>query len=136
MLTKFQDRVFLKEDRWYIWDTSLGLFRPIDNFAWNGTAWVVDDIAYRRDPMEKTYCFGSPEMLANCVALSKKYESKIDNVPTASYLGLGTPVWFRDRPVNFTHSASRDMASWKRVVKGHARTCKRRSTNKFTKRTL
>lgn len=119
-----------------MWDSSLGLFRPIDNFAWNGTAWVVDDIAYRKDPMEKTYCFGSAEMLATCVALSKKYDSKVETAPVVSYLGLGSPVWFRDRPVNFTHVAQQDVASWKRLVKGRARTCRRRSTNKFTKRTL
>lgn len=119
-----------------MWDSAIGLFRPIDGFAWNGTDWVLDDIAYRRDPLEKTYCFGSAEVLATCVALSKKYESAIETAPTASYVSIGNPTWFRDRPVNFTHTAVRDVASWKRLVKGRARTCKQRSANKFTKRNL
>ena len=136
MLAKFQDRIFLKNDRWYIWDSSLGLFRPIDNFSWNGSTWVVDDVAYRKDPMEKTYCFGSAEMLLKCMQLSKKYEPILETVKTATYLDIGSPKWFRDRPVNFTHAAPQDVASWKQLVKGRARTCKRRSTNKFTKRTI
>jgi hypothetical protein len=136
MLVRFQDRVFLKEDRWYMWDSALGLFRPIDNYAWDGTTWSIDDQAYRQDPLEKSYCFGSTEMLARCVELSKLYEPRVETAPLASYISIGTPQWFRDRPVNFTHAAPRDVLSWKRLVRGRARTCKRRSTNKFTKRTL
>jgi hypothetical protein len=136
MLAKFQEHVFLHEGRWYVWDTALFMFRPIDGFAWNGFTWKLDDRAYCKDPLEKTYCFGSAEMLQTCVDLGKKYEDKIEHAPTASYLTLGNPQWFRDRPVSFTHAAPRDVASWKRLVKGRARTCKRRSSNKFTKRNL
>jgi hypothetical protein len=119
-----------------MWDSGLDLFRPVDSFAWNGTAWEVDDRAYRMDPTDKTYCFGSAEMVATCKELSKVYRHAISTAPTASYLSIGSPVWFRDRLVNFTHSAPRDVACWKRLVNGHARTCKRRSSKKFTKRTL
>jgi len=136
MLVRFQDRIFLQEERWYIWDSAIGLFRPIDGFVWNGNTWVVDDQKYRTDPLEKTYGFGSGEMLAKCIELSKKFEDTIQSAPTVSYLAIGTPQWFRDRPVNFTHSAPKDVSSWKRMIQGRARTCKRRSTNKFTKRNL
>jgi hypothetical protein len=136
MLVRFQDRIFLQEGRWYLWDSAIGLFRPIDGFAWNGNRWIIEDKLYTKDPLEKTYGFGSVEMLTKCIELSKKYESRIESVPTASYIAIGNPQWFRDRPVNFTHSASRDVSSWKRMVQGRSRTCKRRSTNKFTKRTL
>ena len=136
MLVRFQDRIFLQQGRWYLWDSAIGLFRPIDGFAWNGSGWTVDDHKYRTDPLEKTYGFGTAELLAKCIELSKIYEARIQSAPTACYLSIGTPQWFRDRPVNFTHSALRDVASWKRMTQGRARTCKRRSTNKFTKRTL
>ena len=122
--------------RWYIWDSGLGYFRPIDGYAWNGNVWIVDDLAYRTDPLEKTYCFGSAEMLVLCAELTKQYEPAIERAPTASWLSIGRPTWFRDRLVNFTHDAPRDVASWKRLVNGHARTCKRRSANKFTRRNL
>ena len=136
MLVRFHNRVFLQEGQWFLWDTSLGLFRPIDNYAWDGTKYVVDDIAYRKDPLAKTYCFGSTEMLAKCVELSKKYESKIETAPVPTFLSLGTLEWFRDRPVNFTHAAPKDAGSWKRLVNGNRRTCKRRSSKRFTKRTI
>jgi hypothetical protein len=136
MLVRFNDRVFLQEGQWFLWDTSLGLFRPIDNYAWDGTKYVVDDIAYRKDPLLKTYCFGSGRMLAKCVKLSKKYESEIDKAPVPTFLSIGTPEWFRDRPVNFTHAATKDAASWKRLVNGNRRTCKQRSSKRFTKRTI
>lgn len=135
MLVRYQDRVFLQDGRqWYLWDSALDMFRPIDGFAWNGDAWVVDDRAYCMDPLSKTYCVGS--MGAQCAELTKKYGDKVEAAPTASYISIGVPVWFRDRPVNFTHAASRDASSWKKLVNGHARTCKRRSANKFTKRNL
>ena len=136
MLVRFQERIFLQEGQWYLWDSAIGLFRPIDGFAWNGSSWITDDQKYRTDPLEKTYGFGSSETLAKCIELSKKFEDTIQSAPTASYLAIGNPQWFRDRPVNFTHSAPRDVSSWKRMTQGRARTCKRRSTNKFTKRNL
>ena len=136
MLARFQDQVFLQEGRWFVWDSSLSLFRPIDGFAWNGTAWVLDDRAYRTDPLDKAYCFGSGEMLAHCVELTKRHESAVETAPKATWLSIGNPVWFRDRLVNLTHAAPHDLISWKRLVKGHARTCKRRSSKKFTKRNL
>ena len=136
MLVRFQDRIFLQQGRWYLWDSAIGLFRPIDGFAWNGTSWSEEDQKYRPDPLEKTYGFGTAENLAKCIELSKKFEDAIQSAPTVSYLAIGTPQWFRDRPVNFTHSAPKDVSSWKRMTQGRARTCKRRSTNKFTKRTL
>jgi len=136
MLVHFQDETFLMVSRWYIWDSGLGFFRPIDGYSWNGNVWIVDDLAYRTDPLEKTYCFGSVEMLATCAELTKQYESAIECAPTASWLSIGRPTWFRDRLVNFSHDAPRDVASWKRLVNGHARTCKRRLSNKFTRRNL
>jgi hypothetical protein len=136
MLVRYQDHVFLHEGRWFVWDSSLGLFRPIDNFAWDGTAWVLDDRAYRRDPLDKAYGFGSAEMLATCMALSKKHEAAVETAPIASYISIGDPKWFRDRLVNFTHAAPHDVVSWKRMANGHARTCKRRLANRFTKRNL
>lgn len=114
----------------------MDIFRPIDTFAWDGKSWVIDDRVYRKDPLEKTYGFGTIEMLLRCVKLGETYGQKIDTAPTASYLAIGTPVWFRDRAVTFTHKAPQDVSSWKRLIKGRARTCKKRSSNKFTKRNL
>jgi hypothetical protein len=134
MLTRFNDRVFLQEGGWFVWDSSLGLFRPIDGFGWNGESYEVDDKAYRTDPLDKTFCFGSVETLAICVELTKKYESRVSTVPEAKFFAIGTPVWFRDRPVSFTPCAPQDLQSWKRLTKGNTRTCKRRSKIRFTKR--
>ena len=137
MLVRYQDRVFLQEGKhWFLWDSALSTFRPIDGFGWDGAAWVVDDRTYCKDPLSKTYCMGSKEMAAYCFELTKKYEDRVETAPTASYISIGTPMWFRDRLVNFTHAAPQDVLSWKRLVNGRARTCKRRSVNKFTKRNL
>lgn len=134
MLARFNDRIFLQDGRWFLWDSMLDLFRPIDGYAWNGTRYDLDDRAYRTDPMSKTYCFGTVEMLAHCVELTKKYKHK--TVHSVSFLTIGDPVWFRDRPVSFTPCATKDIASWKRLVNGRARTCRQRSNKRFTKRNL
>jgi len=135
MLVRYQDRVFLQDGgQWFLWESALSMFRPIDGFAWNGTAWVVDDRAYCNDPLSKTYCFGT--LSGRCAELTKMHGNRVETAPTAVYISIGSPVWFRDRLVNFTHAAPRDVPSWKKLVNGRARTCKRRSANKFTKRNL
>jgi len=139
MLVRFEDRIFLHETSWYVWDTAIGMFRPIHGFAWDGYQMVINDECYTADPMDDTYGFGSPEMYKTCMELTNTYEDKIPKAPTASFLDLGELVWFRDRPVSFTSCAPRDITSWKRLVKGRPRTCRRRNSyakNKFTKRNL
>jgi hypothetical protein len=136
MLVRFYERVFLNEGRWYVWDTAIGMFRPIDSFDWDGYQMVVNDKAYTTDPMDDTYGFGSVEMYKTCMDLTNTYEEKIPGIPTASFINAGALTWFRDRPVSFTECAPRDVPSWKRLVNGRARTCRVHVKNKFTKRNL
>ena len=139
MLVRFADQVFLHNTSWFIWDTAIGMFRPIHGFAWDGYQMIVNDACYTADPMDETYGFGSVEMYKTCMDLTNLYEDKIPSAPTASFLDLGDLVWFRDRPVSFTSCAPRDLASWKRLVNGRPRTCRHRDShakNKFTKRNL
>ena len=143
MLVRFADRIFLTNNsETFVWDTAIGMFRPIRGFAWDGYQMILNDDCYTADPMSETYGFGSPEMYKKCMDLTNAYEEKTTAptaVPTASFLEVGNPVWFRDRPVSFTPCAPKDVQSWKRLVAGRPRTCRRRPSNKknkFTKRNL
>jgi hypothetical protein len=142
MLVRFADHIFLTQNtQTFVWDTAIGMFRPIHTVGWDGYRMNINDDCYTADPMSETYGFGTPEMYKVCMNLTNMYESKVNSpsgVPTSSFLNVGEVVWFRDRPIAFTPCAPKDIQSWKRLVAGHPRTCRRRpaNKNKFTKRNL
>ena len=63
-------------------------------------------------------------------------EYRLEQLPiTVQTLESTTPEWFFDRRVSLTPCAPRDHASWKRMVKNNARTCRKAPKgSKYTRR--
>jgi hypothetical protein len=137
MLVRFQDKVFLNiGSKWFIWESSWDRYRPIDGMKWNGTQFILDDVAYCTDPSSELYGYGSQTMSDFCSALGEKYDAtkakQVDSIAIGN-----SPIWFRDRMISLTPCAPKDVASWKRMLcGGRARTCRNITRNRFTKRNL
>lgn len=122
MLYEFQDRLFLEHRRWwFVWEPAWEQFRPIESVVWNGTSFQVEDSAYCSDPTDIHYGYGSPQMRELCEMLEDKSR---DPAMKVTQLPIGTE-WFRDRFVHMTSCVTRDVSTWKRMVRGHPRTCRR-----------
>jgi hypothetical protein len=134
-LFEFQDRVYLHyKQYWFVWEPAWESFRPIDGVRWNGTTFVIDDITYCKDPLDEFYGYGTAQMKQVCSLLRPRY----DEIPKRVYsLDTGNSEWFRDRFVAITPCAPRDKDSWKRMVQGKHRTCRRAPRGKkLTRRNL
>lgn len=133
-VTEFGDHTFLEyKTYWFVWEPSWDMWRPIDGVRWTGTQFVIQDGRYCSDPLDPYYGFGSAQMKRVCELLEFK---KSDGQPIElDSPAIGETTWFRDRFVAFTECAPRDLASWKRLVKGKPRTCRRPPPGKkLTKR--
>jgi hypothetical protein len=126
------DHTFLEfKNYWFVWEPSWDKWRPIEGYRWNGTSFVVDDGLYCTDPLDPYYGFGSAPMMRICELLEPK---RTDGVPVETPV-IGETTWFRDRFVSLMPCAPTDLASWKRLVKGKPRTCRRPPPGKkLTKR--
>jgi hypothetical protein len=126
------DHTFLDyKGYWFVWEPSWDKWRPIDGYRWNGTSFVLDDGPYCTDPLDPTYGFGSAPMMRICELL----ECKRSDAVSVETPAIGETTWFRDRFVSLTPCAPTDLASWKRLVKGKPRTCRRPPPGKkLTKR--
>lgn len=132
-MIRYGDRVFLHEkSRWYVWEPSWKLYRPIDGLRWTGTELRLDDTAYITDPMDDLYGFGTERMYNTCFNLSQNF-ADVENAKAVPHLTIGTPEWFCDRPVCLTPCAPRDIESWRRM-KLHRRTMRKHMRKTFTKR--
>jgi hypothetical protein len=127
------DRVFLHEgSRWYIWESSWGMYRPIDGLKWDGTTMRLDDKAYCVDLTDPLYGYGDERMYNKCFHLTQEF-SDIETAKSVPFLSVGTPEWFRDRPVVLTPCAPRDVDSWRRMNLKR-RTVRNHPRKTFTKR--
>jgi len=116
----------------FVWEPAWEMWRPIDGIRWNGTSFVLDDGPYCTDPLDPFYGFGSAQMKRICELLESKRTSA---VPVDTPCLGEDRTWFRDRFVSLTPCAPTDLASWKRLVKGKPRTCRRPPPGKkLTKR--
>ena len=137
-VVRFHDRAYLHVgSRWFIWEPSWSLFRPIDGLAWDGSTFTLDDSAYCSDITDRQYGFGTEEMYQLCLKVSEKWADKVVDAPIVNVLSIGKHEWFFDRPLTLTPCAPRTKDSWKAL--GLARKTHRsfrvlRKT--FTKRTL
>jgi len=132
-MIRYGDRVFLHEgSRWYLWESSWKMYRPIDGLRWTGTDLKLDDRAYCTDPMDDLYGFGTHRMYNHCFNLSQSF-GDIENAKPVPFLTIGTPEWFRDRPIALTPCAPRDIESWKRMNL-RRKTVRRHARKTFTKR--
>lgn len=133
-VVEFGDFTFLNyKNFWFLWEPSWDKWRPIDGFQWNGTTFVVQDGRYCSDPLDPHYGFGSAQMMKVCELLEfKRTEGQPKEIDSPA---IGDTVWFRDRFVSLTPCAPKDLGSWKRLVRGKPRTCRRPPPGKkLTKR--
>jgi hypothetical protein len=132
MLYEFRDKRFLEYKKfWFVWEPAWEAYRPIRGVAWDGRTFQIDDASYCSDPTDPLYGYGSPQMRELCSLLSERPETPVK----VSTLPIGTE-WFRDRFVDFTPCASRDVKSWKRMVQNKPRTCRKAPRGKkLTRRT-
>lgn len=134
-MLRFQDRVFLHEgSRWYIWESSWGMYRPIDGLRWTGTELKLDDAEYCRELTDEFYGYGGEKMYNKCFHLTQEF-SEIETAKPIPFLTIGAQEWFRDRPIALTDCAPRDTPSWKRMNL-RRRTFKNRVRKTFTKRNM
>jgi hypothetical protein len=127
------DRIFLHEkSRWYIWESSWGMYRPIDGLQWDGSTMRLNDRAYCADPTDSHYGYGHERMYTRCFNLTQEY-SDIENAVDVPHLTIGPQEWFRDRPVALTPCAPRDVDSWRRMNLKR-RTVRKHPRKTFTKR--
>ena len=120
-LFEFQDKVYLEYKQWwFVWEPAWEGFRPIEGVAWDGRSFQVQDSVFCADPTSDVYGYGSDKMKELCELLHTKYNTAAVHVST---LPIGNE-WFRDRFVDFTPCAPRDLPSWKRMVRHRARTCR------------
>ena len=131
MLYEFNETLVLEyKGWWFLWEPAWDSFRPIDNIQWNGSKFVIDDKLYCSDPTDPLYGYKTSSMKQVCELLTEqRKETPVQALP------LKNPEWFFDRRVSLTACAPRDIASWKRMVKGKHRTCRKAPKgNKFTRR--
>jgi hypothetical protein len=129
-------RVFLhQESKWYLWEPSWGMYRPIDSLRWDGHTMRVDDSAYCKDPTDPMYGYGHQRIYNKCFNLTQEFPD-IESAKHVSCLTIGIPEWFRDRSIAMTPCAPRTLDSWKRLnlkrrtVRIHPRkTFTKRNTN-------
>jgi hypothetical protein len=134
MLYEFRDKIFLEYKKfWFVWEPAWEAFRPFQTIAWDGYSFHIDDDAYCSDPTSELYGYESPQMKELCGLLhSKSNETpiKVSTLPNGR-------EWFRDRFVNITECAPRDIQSWKRMVQNKPRTCRKAPRGKkLTRRML
>jgi len=129
------DRTFLQHgSRWFLREPAWETFRPITEVTWDGGAFQVNDHIYTQDPLDELYGFGCAEEKALCDRLEAQY-GRVKPVPVTTLPTGGE--WFRDRRILLTPCAPRDVASWKRMCRERARTCRHAPRGKtFTRRTL
>jgi hypothetical protein len=129
---EFQGRKYYRYKKyWFVWEPAWDSFRPIDGVVWNGTSYVIDDSSYCQDPMSEYYGYGSPQMKQVCELLNPTEFKRVYGIDT------GNGEWFRDRFVPMTHYAPRDKQSWKRMIQGKHRTCRKAPRGKkLTRRNL
>jgi hypothetical protein len=84
------------------------------------------------DPTDQMYGYGDERTYNKCFHLTQEF-SDIDDAKPIPFLSVGTPEWFRDRPVALTVCAPRDVDSWKRMNLKR-RTVRRHPRKTFTKR--
>lgn len=134
-VVRFRDTVYLNyKNHWFVWESAWDGWRPVDAVRWTGARFEADDRAYTADPTSDDYGYGSTKMRELCEALTEKFPQT--DAPSVPHLPAGPVEWFRDRMVALSPCAPRDMASWKRMTAGRARTCRAGPRNRFTKRSL
>jgi hypothetical protein len=132
-LFEFRDNTFLEyKGYWFVWEPAWDAFRPIQNVVWDGATFRIVDKQFCSDPTDPLYGYGSESMMKLCELLRDRHAlpaTAVDSLP------IGLKEWFRDRFVPMDTCAPRTVASWKKLVQGKGRTCRKAPRGKkFTRR--
>lgn len=132
-LFEFRDNTFLDyKGYWFVWEPAWDAFRPIQNVVWDGSTFRIVDNQFCSDPTDPLYGYGSESMMKLCELLRDRHSlsaTPVDSLP------IGQREWFRDRFVAMDTCAPRTAASWKKLVQGKGRTCRKAPRGKkFTRR--
>ena len=132
-LFEFRDNSFLEyKGYWFVWEPAWEQYRPIQNVVWDGSHFRIIHTQFCSDPTDPMYGYGSESMQKLCELLKDRHTLPATPVDT---LSIGRREWFRDRFVTLDTCAPRDMLSWKRLVQGKGRTCRKQPRGKkFTRR--
>ena len=135
MLYAFRDRLVLEyKGWWFLWEEAWDSFRPIQAIQWDGETFRFDDDEVCSDPLDPLYGYGSEPMKDLCELLGDHLTLSVPDDADTLVVG-STPEWFFDRFVVLTPCAPRTHASWKKMVQGHGRTCRKAPKGKrFTRR--
>jgi hypothetical protein len=132
-LFELRETIFLEyKGYWFVWESAWEAFRPIQNVVWNGSSFRIIDSQFCSDPTDPLYGYGSESMMKLCELLRDRRDLPATRVDS---LSIGIKEWFRDRFVTMDTCAPRDVLSWKKLVQGHGRTCRKAPRGKkFTRR--
>jgi hypothetical protein len=132
-LYEFRDNTFLEyKGYWFVWEAAWDAFRPIQNVVWTGSSFRIVDTQFCSDPTDELYGYGSESMLKLCELLR---DTRTRPATPVESLPIGVKEWFRDRFVAMDTCAPRTSASWKKLVQGRGRTCRKAPRGKkFTRR--
>ena len=132
-LFEFRENTFLEyKGYWFVWESAWEAFRPIQGVAWTGSSFRIVDTQFCSDPTDPLYGYGSESMMKLCELLRDRRELPATQVES---LPIGIKEWFRDRFVVMDICAPRDVVSWKKLVQGKGRTCRKAPRGKkFTRR--
>jgi hypothetical protein len=132
-LFEFRENTFLEyKGYWFVWESAWEAFRPIQNVVWTGSSFRIVDTQFCSDPTDPLYGYGSESMMKLCELLRDRHGLPATHVES---LSIGRKEWFRDRFVALDTCAPRNVASWKKLVQGKGRTCRKAPRGKkFTRR--
>jgi hypothetical protein len=132
-LYEFRDNTFLEyKGYWFVWEAAWDAFRPIQKIVWTGSSFRIVDTQFCSDPTDELYGYGSESMMKLCELLRDRHD--LPATPVES-LPIGGKEWFRDRFVAMDTCAPRNALSWKKLVQGRGRTCRKAPRGKkFTRR--
>lgn len=135
-LVSFQNKTYLRyKQYWFLWEPAWDSFRPIQSLLWNGTSFEEENV-YCQDPSSELYGYGDEKMKQVCEALREQYASATPK--PVDWICIGKDcVWMNDRFACLSPCAPRDKQSWKRMIRGKHRTCRRAPRGKkLTRRAL
>ena len=143
-LCEFREVIYGKlNNQLFTFETSWDSFRPISFVGWDGSDFVAEDSAYKKNLFSSYYGYGSAEMKKLCSELTKSIElgnavSITDPVSFWRWCKHSPTHWWHDRPVLFLNACvDRSRVSWKKYIDqthSRRRTLRKNILNRATKR--
>jgi hypothetical protein len=143
-LCEFREVIYGKlNNQLFTFETSWDSFRPITFVGWDGSDFVADDSAYKKNIFSSYYGYGSADMKKLCKELTKTTELNnavkiTDPVLFWKWCKQPSAQWWYDRPVVFLNACvDKGKLSWRKYVEhshSRRRTLRKNVLNRATKR--